>query len=234
MVYNLNGHLAYWVSMVVVVLWQATFVCQSPGSYPTYFNLNENDAMNTMCATLTTLVPYQLSSMSWLEEHFIELLTASLVLSTTMSLVLYVHSLRLEKGHLEVAAGGDSGIAVYDFFMGRELNPRPLGKDSTFDLKYFCELRPGLIGWCVLNFGMLCSQLEQPQGIATGSMVLINVFQLLYVWDALYNERAILTTMDITTDGFGKCLRGVLGRVACFAVLLFLLSFVFHLPTNPI
>jgi delta14-sterol reductase len=58
-----------------------------------------------------------------------------------------------------VAAGGDSGIAVYDFFMGRELNPRPLGKHSTFDLKYFCELRPGLIGWCVLNFGMLCSQL---------------------------------------------------------------------------
>ena len=25
----------------------------------------------------------------------------------------------------------------------------------------------------------------------------------LYVWDALYHERAILTTMDITTDGFG-------------------------------
>lgn len=24
-----------------------------------------------------------------------------------------------------------------------------------------------------------------------------------YVWDALYAERAILTTMDVTTDGFG-------------------------------
>lgn len=29
-----------------------------------------------------------------------------------------------------------------DFFMGRELNPRV----GAFDLKYFCELRPGLIG----------------------------------------------------------------------------------------
>ena len=28
-----------------------------------------------------------------------------------------------------------------------------------------------------------------------------------YVWDALYAEKAILTTMDITTDGFGKCHR---------------------------
>ena len=85
------------------------------------------------------------------------------------------------------------------------------GPESTFDLKFFCELRPGLIGWCVLNFGMLCSQVEQNQfnGL-TGSMFLINVFQLIYVWDALYNERAILTTMDITTDGFGmvRCLGG--------------------------
>ena len=34
-------------------------------------------------------------------------------------------------------------------------------------------------------------------------MVLINIFQGLYVWDGLMNEQAILTTMDITTDGFG-------------------------------
>lgn len=36
-----------------------------------------------------------------------------------------------------------SGNHIYDFFLGRELNPR-LG---SFDFKYFCELRPGLIGW---------------------------------------------------------------------------------------
>ena len=40
----------------------------------------------------------------------------------------------------------------------------------------------------------------------SGSMVCVNAFQLLYVWDALYNEQAILTTMDITTDGFGYML----------------------------
>lgn len=40
------------------------------------------------------------------------------------------------------------GNAIYDFFIGRELNPRI----GTFDLKYFCELRPGLIGWVCLFF----------------------------------------------------------------------------------
>lgn len=36
-----------------------------------------------------------------------------------------------------------AGNPIYDFFLGRELNPRIW----SFDFKYFCELRPGLIGW---------------------------------------------------------------------------------------
>jgi hypothetical protein len=32
------------------------------------------------------------------------------------------------------------------------------------------------------------------------------MWQGLYVWDALYQEKAILSTMDITTDGFGYML----------------------------
>ena len=37
--------------------------------------------------------------------------------------------------------------------LGRELNPRI----GSLDLKEFCELRPGLIGWCVLNLGLSVS-----------------------------------------------------------------------------
>ena len=82
--------------------------------------------------------------------------------------------------------------------MGRELNPRW----GSFDWKEFCELRPGLIGWMLLNAAMMLKQYER-LGYVTGSMILVNVFQGLYVWDAQYQERAILTTMDITTDGVG-------------------------------
>ena len=35
------------------------------------------------------------------------------------------------------------------------------------------------------------------------AMILVNVFQLIYVCDALWNEASVLTTMDITTEGFG-------------------------------
>lgn len=48
-----------------------------------------------------------------------------------------------------LAKGGNTGSAVYDYFIGRELNPRI----GSLDLKEFCELRPGLIGWLVINLG---------------------------------------------------------------------------------
>ncbi len=47
------------------------------------------------------------------------------------------------------------------------------------------------------------SHLAWPRSSISNSMLLVNVFQLYYVADALWNEAAILTTMDITTDGFG-------------------------------
>lgn len=50
--------------------------------------------------------------------------------------------------------GIDAGHHLYDFFIGRELNPRI----GSFDLKEFCELYPGLIGWLIIDLGMLQKQ----------------------------------------------------------------------------
>lgn len=97
-----------------------------------------------------------------------------------------------------LAPGGISGNPIYDFFLGRELNPRI----CFFDFKYFCELRPGLIGWVLINLALLVKEAEL-RGSPSLAMWLVNGFQLLYVGDALWHEEAILTTMDITHDGFG-------------------------------
>uniref|UniRef100_A0A8P0TEW7 Delta(14)-sterol reductase TM7SF2 n=1 Tax=Canis lupus familiaris TaxID=9615 RepID=A0A8P0TEW7_CANLF len=91
-----------------------------------------------------------------------------------------------------------NGNPIYDFFLGRELNPRVW----SFDFKYFCELRPGLIGWVLINLAMLMQEAEL-RGSPSLAMWLVNGFQLLYVGDALWHEEAVLTTMDITHDGFG-------------------------------
>ncbi|KAG8915765.1 erg24, C-14 sterol reductase [Tulasnella sp. 418] len=83
--------------------------------------------------------------------------------------------------------------------MGRELNP----SIGSFDIKEWAELVPGLIGWTMLNISMACEQAVRRGGRITDSMLLVLLFQGWYVFDALWNETAVLSTMDITSDGLG-------------------------------
>ncbi len=162
--YRINGHLAFWVSLLVVV--------HFPG-----LNLN----------------------LSLLYVHFPELAFVACSICMLLAIVLYVWS--LARSDAEVTVDGSSGNVLYDIWMGRELNPR-LG---SFDLKFFCELRPGLIGWVALNLGMASFE-RVYKGYVSLPMMLVICCQGHYVWDALFNEKSILTTMDITTDGFGYML----------------------------
>nr|XP_057946881.1 delta(14)-sterol reductase LBR [Doryrhamphus excisus]XP_057946894.1 delta(14)-sterol reductase LBR [Doryrhamphus excisus]XP_057946903.1 delta(14)-sterol reductase LBR [Doryrhamphus excisus] len=136
--------------------------------------------------------------LTYIHSHFLQLSAATFLISVLLSVYLYVRSLYAAPDQL--ALGGSSGNVVYDFFKGHELNPRI----KNFDLKFFCEMRPGLIGWCLINFALALAEMKQ-QGLASPSyaMILVNVFQLLYVVDGLWNEEAILTTMDLMHDGFG-------------------------------
>ena len=182
--YIMNGHLAFWVSIIamghaipiVVEISPSVFAIQSFRPLPLHL----------------------------LHERYVELIAASIGFSIVLSIYLYSTSFLPNQ---ILAKGGNTGNAVYDFFIGRELNPRIRipGFSISFDLKCFCELRPGLIGWVVLNLAMAFSQYRK-LGYISGSMFLVVVFQGFYVWDALYMEKAILTTMDITTDGFGYML----------------------------
>ena len=69
-------------------------------------------------------------------ELFPQLATAAICISVVLSFYLYWRSFA---SNAKLAAEGNTGSPIYDFFKGRELNPRLFG--TTFDLKYFCELR---------------------------------------------------------------------------------------------
>jgi hypothetical protein len=188
----------------------------------------------------------------------VPLLTGSVIFSTALAVIVYAASFLPAPGGGArlLSPHGASGWPAYDFWMGRELNPRWLG--GALDVKEFCELYPGMISWALLNLAFAAAQvgwgaaaggegggggggggaaflsgsclgsaggrqppLPHPRPIPThppprektqqardhgsvgAGMLLVNAFQLWYIADGLYNERAILTTMDITTDGFG-------------------------------
>uniref|UniRef100_D8QIL6 Delta(14)-sterol reductase ERG24 n=1 Tax=Schizophyllum commune (strain H4-8 / FGSC 9210) TaxID=578458 RepID=D8QIL6_SCHCM len=155
-------------------------------------------AMLTLGLTFGYIFQNGPEKFTFIYHHWVGLVTASLIWSTVLAL--YVYAMSFKKGKL-LAEGGNSGNPIYDFFIGRELNP----SIGSFDIKSFNELRPGLILWMLIDISMVCEQAVRRGGFdkVTDSMWLVLAFHCWYVMDSLYNEPAIFTTMDITTDGFG-------------------------------
>ena len=147
-------------------------------------------------AAAAAAVHKYVAPLTWICDNFLQLSVASTLLSFALSVALYAASFR--SGAPMLAEGGSTHVGVYDFFIGRELNPRLFG----IDLKYFCELRPGLFGWLIINAAFALREVAA-RGATSPSMGVVLLLQGLYVLDALWSESAILTTMDITTDGFG-------------------------------
>uniref|UniRef100_A0A8B9YT32 Delta(14)-sterol reductase TM7SF2 n=1 Tax=Bos mutus grunniens TaxID=30521 RepID=A0A8B9YT32_BOSMU len=115
--------------------------------------------------------------LSALPEMLLPLAFAATLTAFIFSLLLYLKALLAPASAL--APGGTQAISFTTFSWDGSST-----RICSFDFKYFCELRPGLIGWVLINLALL-------------------IQELLYVGDALWYEEAVLTTMDIIHDGFG-------------------------------
>jgi len=97
--------------------------------------------------------------------------------------------------------GKVSGNFMRDYFYGTALNPRtpPV---TGFDWKFFCECRPGLIGWIVLDLACAAAQYER-HGEVSLAMLAVIALQTAYVLNNFKNESWLLTTIDIQSERFG-------------------------------
>ena len=140
-----------------------------------------------------------LFSIRELSDQFGALITVMTIFSFAFSAFLYWYGKQHgQSRHL-------SGKFIHDFWMGTGHNPRiPPGPDGL-DLKIFCEARPGLIFWVLINTSFAFVQYEE-YGFVSTSMILVWIFQMFYIVDYFWNEEAILTTMDIKHENFGYML----------------------------
>ncbi|HEX2571344.1 MAG TPA: hypothetical protein VH877_17430 [Polyangia bacterium] len=133
----------------------------------------------------------------WLKPTLIHDHFGSLV--TTVNLFVFILSVFLYfRGRSSPRAERVTGDPLTDFCIGASLNPR----SGDFDFKFFCESRPGLVGWVAVNLSLAAKQYEL-HGQVTVPMILVNVFHILYVADYFFHEEAILTTWDIKHENFG-------------------------------
>jgi len=143
-------------------------------------------------ALVAVLVYSGLLSPSVLYDQFGPLLTTANLFTLALSLYLYWLGKASKKPERV------TGNVIYDFFMGSALNPRI----GSFDLKLFCEARPGLIGWVLINFSLAAKQYQLHHTV-TVPMILVCAFHFLYIADYYFNEEAVLTTWDIKYENFG-------------------------------
>lgn len=146
----------------------------------------------------------------FITENLVQILTANVIIAYALSTYVYVASFSVQHpkdpNKRELAAGGHTGNMLYDWFIGRELNPRvTLPIFGEVDIKSWCELRPGLLLWLILDLAFMAQQ-HRNFGRVTDSIILVTLAQGFYILDSYYMEPAILTTIDITTDGFGVML----------------------------
>ncbi|CCF56253.1 hypothetical protein KAFR_0A08190 [Kazachstania africana CBS 2517] len=139
----------------------------------------------------------EMPELQYLYENHLHLAIISIIFSVYLSCFVYLKSFI---NNTLLALGGNSGNVIYDWFIGRELNPR-IG--SSFDIKLFCELRPGMLLWFLINLSCLHHYYVTHNRELNDSLVLINLLQALYIFDGVLNEEGLLTMIDITTDGFG-------------------------------
>lgn len=167
------------------------------------------------CAAGTYMYGADFVVWTFLWDNYLQVITANLLVSAGVAAFVYLWSFSVpapgkQNPELrQLAPGGHTDNVVYDFFIGRELNPRvklpiPFVSEAsrTIDIKTWFEMRPGLLGWIILDLSNIAHQ-YRTYGYVTDSAILITAFQAFYVLDGLYMEPALLTTIDIIMDGFG-------------------------------
>ena len=127
-------------------------------------------------------------------DAFGHLMSAANVVTLALCVDLY----RQGRTHPDDGEARTTGRVLHDYVMGTSLNPRTRG----FDWKLFCEGRPGLIGWAVLDLSLAAKQYAL-HGVVTTPMLVVCALQLWYVADYFYHEEAILGTWDIRHENFG-------------------------------
>lgn len=143
---------------------------------------------------------------TFISDNYVQILTVNIIIAYALAIFVYVRSFSVKPGNKELrelADGGHTGNMMYDFYIGRELNPRVnLPFFGEVDIKEWMEIRPGMLGWIVLNLAFVAKQ-HRLYGYVSDSIVFVTAVQGLYVLDAMWFEPYILTTIDVISDGFG-------------------------------
>ncbi|XP_010278239.1 PREDICTED: delta(14)-sterol reductase [Nelumbo nucifera] len=148
-----------------------------------------------LVATLEVGVRMKLVSPTVIADRGLELLSATLGFSFLVTLALYVAGRNSHdqgsslKPHI-------TGNIIHDWWFGIQLNPQFMG----IDLKFFF-VRAGMMGWLLINLSVLAKSIQS--GSLSTSMILYQLFCMLYILDYFFYEEYMTSTWDIIAERLG-------------------------------
>ncbi|XP_016309277.1 delta(14)-sterol reductase isoform X2 [Sinocyclocheilus anshuiensis] len=122
------------------------------------------------------------------------LVSAAMAVSLIFSLALFLCPIRTpSSAHVTY----NTAKPLLKFVLGHNMDPR-LG---LIDVKHFVMVRVGFIGWAVMDLNYLLTAVEMKN--SSLALLLVIVFQLIYILDFLIDEGSVLTTKEFTNEPIG-------------------------------
>ncbi|XP_051159041.1 delta(14)-sterol reductase TM7SF2 [Leptopilina boulardi] len=151
---------------------------------------------------------YQISN--FILYNSVEFTLVGLIIGTILSIVLYIKGGRASVANLNIYASTNNHI--YDFWQGRETNPR----FGPLDIK-FNFIRATLIGSIVVSIAVIVNIFQESQTISLATInltaLIAAILQILYALDGLIFEAVFLSSFEVTYEGTGFML--------CFGYLMY-------------
>ncbi|XP_072031776.1 delta(14)-sterol reductase TM7SF2-like isoform X4 [Amphiura filiformis] len=149
------------------------------------------------CVGLFLTMIYFKCGVTIIFDKFLPLMAGAVLSSLILSVILYILA-RRAPGHA-ISPKGNTGNALYDFFAGHELNPRPFW---DVDMKLYL-FHTALIAMALIGISFLVEAWTDFPDNPPYSLVCVVFFQLLWVFDNFFCEEFWLTTVDVQHEGLG-------------------------------
>lgn len=160
-----------------------------------YYRCNGLASLLLLIALLGFSVSIKLVSPMVVAENGVELLSTTLVFSLIVSFVLYIVGLKSQDQGSSLRPHVTGNI-VHDWWYGIQLNPQFMGAD----LKFFF-VRAGMMGWLLINLSILAKSIHDDN--LSPSMILYQLFSVLYILDYFFYEEYMTSTWDIIAERLG-------------------------------
>ncbi|XP_076234062.1 lamin B receptor [Calliopsis andreniformis] len=136
-------------------------------------------------------------------ENYVQFSISGWILGVILSLMLFIKAGKAPVANLNIH--GSTNSRIYNFWQGREINPRIGPLDIKMNL-----FRTAMIAIILINLSIVVKAVEEAESYSLEHLnidvVLAAILQIIYSMDSLFFESAILTTFEIMYEGTGYML----------------------------